>query len=317
MKRFCVLALLVVALVGCLPKHSLSRRDEVGAALYALALDIDVTTEGAPVAPFRWHLDGQVAWSYTRTFRDGSMGHMVRFDGVRARVERGEASVDVPVPFADGVFEVRAFPDGEILLVRGTSAWVGTAGHLELLDALWAGLSPHLPGSREEAASFTTSWPAWVTNGPKVRNRMVATWTREGESWRYAGRLEGEGGYVSSSGTAQGEVRLGEGDTRLLAHTFGWERATVTRWPTGAVVTQTFRVAGSLTHAGNAPSPALDIPLGEDDPRADALPLRLRDGRAVDDPPANIARLAPFVLLPDDLSAEEREALRAGISGTW
>lgn len=310
---------LVVALLvcGCLPKGALSRRDEVEAALYALALDVDVTTEGAPIAPFRWHVEGTVAWSYARTYRDGSMGHLVRFSDMRARVERGEARVDVPVAFEDALIELRSFPDGEVLLVTGTSPYVGVDGHLELLDALWPGLSPHLPGSAEEAAKHTTSWPAWVTGGPRVRNRLVAAWDRGRDTWSYDGALSAEGGYVSGSGTARGEIRLGDGDLRLAEHTFAWERATVTRWPTGSTITQTQKVTGRLAHTGAAPSPALDLPVGDADPVRDALPLRLVDGRTVRDAPVDLARTAPFLLVPDDLGPTERDAIRAHVGATW
>ncbi len=309
--------IVLVAGVGCLPRQALSRRDEVEADLYRLELDVDVVTDGLPVDPFRWHLDGTVAWSYTRTFRDGSMGHLVRFPELRARIERGGQTVDVPVPFADAVLELRGFPDGEVLAVAGASRWTGEAGHIELLDVLWTGLSPHLPGSRAEAEEHTSSWPAWVKDGPRVRHRLKARWTPGGDGWTYEGALEGQGGYVEASGTARGTVTLAKGDTRLQGHTFTWTRTTRTTWPTGADVRQTFTYTGRLEHAGAAPAPPLEMPIEGDSAVSDALPLRLRDGRTAEDAPPAVPPAVPFLLLPDDLAPDARSALRARVVGTW
>lgn len=312
-----LLALVLVLLFGCLPKSSLSRRDELEAAVYTLALDVAVVTEGAAVEPFGWALEGKIEWSYARTFRDGSMGHLVRLYDLRGRVSRGERVTQAPVGLEGALLELRSFPDGEVLLVSGIAPYVGDAGHLEVLDVLWPALSPHLPGSREEAEKHTTSWPSWVAGGPKVRNRLVARWTRAGDVWSYAGALSSEGGYVRGQGDAEGEVALGGGGGRVRAHHFAWERATTTRWPGGALVTQTYVVRGRIAYVGTAPSPALALPVGADDPVADAMPVRLVDGREVRDPPVDLAATTPFLLLPDDLGDEERRAVRAAMGVAW
>ncbi|MES2643532.1 MAG: hypothetical protein V4850_28870 [Myxococcota bacterium] len=306
-------------LVGCLPKESLSRRDELEADVYALVLDMDVRTEGVELPPFRWHVEGTVTWSYARTFRDGSMGHLVRLVDTSATVARGEgAPVPVRAP-ADGAHvELRAFPDGQLLAVTGASAWTGGGDHLEALDVLWPVLSPHLPGSRAEAAApFLTSWPTWVEGGPKLRTRLEGSWESLGKGkWRYAGPLAGHDGYVSLTGTASGEVGLGEGDTRLLTHTFDWSRTVTTTWAGGRTVKQDQHIRGALRHTGRAPAPPLDLPQTANDVAADARALHLRDGRVVEDRPVDLPSTLPFLLLPDDLPPEEAARLRAAVTGT-
>ncbi|MDP2309959.1 MAG: hypothetical protein Q8P18_28330 [Pseudomonadota bacterium] len=312
-------------LVGCLPKESLSRRDEVEADLYALALDMDVRTEGLDLPPFRWHVDGTVAWSYTRTFRDGSLGHLVRLVDTSATIGRSGATgapgapVAVRGPADGALVELRAFPDGQLLAVTGGSAWTGGGDHLEVLDLLWPLLSPQLPSSRAEAAApFVTSWPTWIEGGPKVRTRLDASWkTSNPSTWSYDGSLSGQGGYVAIAGQASGTVGLGTGaeSPRLLSHTFDWSRVVTTTWAGGKTVKQDQHIVGSLRHAGRAPAPPLDMPIASDDVAADARALRLRDGRVVEDGPVDLASALPFLLLPDDLTPEEVARLRSAVTG--
>ncbi|MDP2315720.1 MAG: hypothetical protein Q8P41_22675 [Pseudomonadota bacterium] len=304
-------------MASCLPKTSLTRRDEVDADLYALTMDMDVATIGLDLPPFRWHVEGTVGVSYARTFRDGSMGHLVRLEGMTATVARnGGATQPVPAPFDGAYVELRAFPDGQLLAVAGASRWVGDAGHLEVLDVLWPALSPHLPSTRAEAGGpFITSFPTWVESGPRLRTRLETTWTVAGDAWSYAGTVRGEGGPVAVSGTAEGRVELGEGDTRIQAHAFDWSRAVTTTWSGGRQITQDQHIAGSLRHTGAAPAPLLDMPSGADDATADARPLHLRDGRVVEDRPVDLASALPFLLLPDDLPPAERARLRAEVAG--
>lgn len=305
-------------LAGCLPKESLTRRDEVGADLYALSMDMDVRTDGVDVAPFRWHVEGTLSWSYTRTFRDGSLGHLVRVLDTTATITR-DGGVPVPVrgPASGAHVELRTFPDGQLLAVTGASAWVGGADHLEVLDVLWPVLSPHIPESPGRAGTpFITSWPTWIEGGPKLRTRLEATWSPAGKgAWSYDGRLEGQGGYVSVSGRASGEVGLGSNDTRLLTHTFDWTRAVDTTWAGGKTIRQDQHLTGSLRHTGRAPAPPLDMPITSDNAAADALALRLRDGRVVEDRPVDLASTLPFLLLPDDLPPDELARLRSVVTG--
>ncbi|MFN7144693.1 MAG: hypothetical protein ACK4YP_13035 [Myxococcota bacterium] len=311
----------LVVLAGCLPRHAILRRDEVEAHTYAMDVAMDVTTDGLDVPPFTWRVAGNVATSYARTFRDGSMGHLVRFSGLRGEVTRDGETVAVPVPFAEATIEVRAFPDGEILTVTGGAAWTGENGHFEMLDAVWPALSPHLPGSKDEAAQFATSWPAWVPGGARVRNRLEAAWTppsSAGGTWSYRGTLSGKGGNVELEGTGTGEVSLMKGDQRIVSRsTFDWDRTTHTRWGAGVSVRQAFAIRGELAHVGTEPAPPLDMPVTSDDRAADALPLRLRDGRVVQDAASAPTPALPFVLAPGDLGDDARAALRARIDGTW
>lgn len=310
----------LVVLAGCLPRHAILRRDEIEAQTYDLDVTMAVTTDGLDVPPFSWRVAGTVATSYARTFRDGSMGHLVRFSGLRGEVTRDGQTVSVPVPFADAALEVRAFPDGEILLVTGGAAWTGENGHFEMLDAIWPALSPHLPGSKDEAAAFATSWPAWVPGGSRVRHRLEAAWTPAagGDTWTYRGTLTGKGGNVEVEGTGSGEVSLMKGDERVVSRSsFDWTRTTHTRWGTGVSVRQAMAIRGVLAHVGAEPAPPLDMPVTNDDRAADAQPLKLRDGRVVQDAGSEPTPALPFVLVPDDLGDDARAALRARVGGTW
>jgi len=307
-----------ILLAGCLPKASLSRRDEASADRYALVVDVAVKTEGLELPPFSWHLSGAVDWSFTRPFRDGSLGHLARFDGLTASTTRqGAAAVATPTPLSSAFVELRSFADGQLLAVSGASPWVGNPGHAELLDVLWPALSPHLPSSRAEAAEpFVTSWPTWVEGGPKVRTRLEARYTPDGETWGYSGTLAGVGGYVTVAGQASGTVELGEGAARLGAHLFDWTRTVTTVWAGGRRIVQTLHITGSLRHVGTVPASLLDMPVGAPDAASDARGLHLRDGRRAEDPPVDLTETLPFLLLPDDLPAEERARLGAEVTGT-
>ena len=314
-------------MAGCLPKQALSRRDEVGAESYALSVTTDVTSAGAlTLEPFRWTLSGTLLTSYTRTFRDGSLGTLVRFSGVKSTISRGAGTpvslpASLPAPLEGAHFELRAFPSGELLRVSGLSAYVGRRGHAEVLDLVWAALSPHLPGKKQGDAPLITSWHHALRGGPGVRTRMEAGWRpvrmAAGAGWQYEGTLEGNGGYVRSSGTTRGEITLGgQGDPRVVAHRFDVARSVETAWPTGARAIQGWNTTGELRHVGTADAPPLEMPVGEADAEADARSLRLRDGREVSDPAVDGIESLPYLLLPDDLTEEAVAAVRATLAGT-
>jgi hypothetical protein len=301
-------------LSSCLPRQALSRRDEVEADRYRLSMELTVSTSGVPLDPFVWRLEGDLGWSFTRSFRDGSLGHLVRFDGLQGQIERAGSVRAVPAVLGEALFELRAFGDGEVLVVSGAPAWAGEAGHSEHLDLLWALLSPHVPGREDAGGGMVTSVPAWVDSGPRVRTRLRSTWSEDGDRLRYAGDISSEGGGVRGAGTFQGELTLGGREARVRTHAITWSREWETRWP-GAAVTQQVDGRATLTWLGDEPAPPLDMPLGMDDRNADATPLRLRDGRTVTDPPSVPAGPFPFLLVPDDLPVEEREALRSALVG--
>jgi hypothetical protein len=314
----CAALAAVTLLGGCLPKGALSRRDEALADRYSLALDVAVRTEGLDLPPFVWHVEGAVDWSFTRAFRDGSLGHLARFDGLSATTTReGGPAVATPTPLDGAFVELRSFADGQLLAVTGASPWAGNPGHAEVLDVLWPALSPHLPSARADAsAPLVTSWPTWVGGGPKVRTRLEARYAPAGETWAYTATLAGTGGYVTIAGQATGTVELGEGDARLGAHTFDWTRTVTTVWAGGRQIVQTQHLTGSLRHVGTVPAPLLDMPVGAPDAASDARALHLRDGRHAEDPPVDLTATLPFLLLPDDLPADVRARLGAEVAGT-
>lgn len=294
---------------GCLPRGAIGTRESLEADVYALRVSVEVVTTGdVALEPFTWTIEGRLLSSHARTFRDGSLGRLVRWEGMTGRVERpGAPPKDVPVALDGAWMEMRAFPSGKVLSVEPLAPWAGTGGHAEVLDAIWPALSPEIPALRVgESADHATSWPTWVRGGPRVHTRMAARWQlldRQGPvgTWTYAGDFAGEGGYVRATGRAEGQVELDASAPRLLAHRFVWTRTVETTWAQGARVAQAQRLEGELRHAGTAPAPAPEMALHVDDPASEAQPLTLPDGavlpRAAAAPPGAL----PFLFVPDDL----------------
>lgn len=299
-------ALLLVS--ACLPKESLTRRNEVGAELYDVTVRSEVTTTGLDVPPFAWELNAQVGWSYTRTFRDGSLGHLVEVLSATAGPVGG-----TPVPVLDrAVIELRTFTDGRLLKVAGATPWLGDGAHLEQLDCLWFALSPHIPGPRA-ASPFGSSWPTWAFEGMRSRAGLTATWTASSDDlWAYSGAYERAGGYVTGRSAVSGTIELGGGDLRVAGASWDARGDLETKWP-AATVRQAIATKLSLRHAGRGAAPALDMPPVGGDMAADARTLTLKDGRAAVDVDVSARAKTPFLFLPDDLPEEQRAAARASL----
>lgn len=298
----------LILLSACLPKESLTRRDEVGAELYDVSVRSDVTTTGLDVPPFAWELNAKVGWSYTRTFRDGSLGHLVEVLDARAGLVGGVAA---PV-LERAILELRTFPDGRLLKVAGATPWVGDGAHIEQLECLWFALSPHIPGPRA-ASPFLSSWPIWAFEGMRSHAGLTATWTASSDDrWSYSGNFERSGGYVTNRSVVSGAIELGAGDLRVAGASWAARGDIETKWP-AATVQQSITTNLTLQHAGRGAAPALDMPPVGGDMAADARTLTLKDGRAAADVDVSARAKTPFLFLPDDLPEEQRGAARASL----
>lgn len=308
---------LLLVLAGCLPQGALGRGDALEADRYRFHVSIETTTAGLDVPPFVWHVEGTLLSSFSRGFRDGSLGRLVRFEDVQARVERSGIRTDVPRPGLDGAWlELRAFPAGQILTVGPLAPWTGRDGHLELLDFLWPALSPSAPALRVGAsAPAEASWPIAVAGLPPARARTSTRWTlldRTGGAGHlsYTGELTISGGPMTARGEVSGEVHIDGGAARVVSHALRWRRVVRTVWPGERVVSQSQSIVVDLRLEGTAPAPAIDNPPQPDDPAADARPLRLADGREPSPAPLDPSAVLPFLLLPDDATPGEWDGLR-------
>jgi hypothetical protein len=298
--------MVVLALLsGCLPKGSLGRRDELEADRYTVDVSITTTTSGdLALPPFTWTFHGALLASYTRTFRDSSVGRLIRFEGTST-------------PLDQAWLELRTFLHGPVLSVGPLAPWAGTRGHVEQLDFLWPAISPVIPDLRRGRASeVDTSWPDRLRGAPDVRATAHTRWTvteHHGDTAHatYAGTVALAGGPVSATGTTSGAVDLDLASARVSRHELAWTRRITTTWAGGTKVVQDEQISAVIAYAGTAPSPALGLPPVQDDPLLDAAPLRLADGREPVDTPVDSAAALPFLLLPDGMGEEERAAVRS------
>lgn len=268
--RALALAAGLVALVACATTagrlkpaaHPLAYRFELEGAFNTTLTPRD---GGAPeVFPEeRLQLWGTVERSEAREFRDGSIGHLVRFgevetatsaDGPRSRSELSAKSI-----------ELRTFGDGEILDIDLLEHISGPPRYGDTFDVLLVALSPVVPQVAEGAEAWRRlSWPFLLEKGQGARTSLSATWRNEGVrevagqqevAVAYQGPLEGKGednrfrGALAISGQAEGRVVLELPRARVLEHTFSWERTLDYRFP-GADVAQRQQVRGRLVREG-------------------------------------------------------------------
>jgi len=271
-------------LVGCLPRQALSRADDLEATRYRVAVALHA--EAGEFPEVRWAVEGELTWQWTRTFRDGTLGHLVAFDGVR--------SADGTSVWEGAALEIRSFPDGEIVVVDGLGPWSGTAGHLELVDALWPALSPRRPS--DPSAEVRAAWPVLFPQGPGVRYEALGRWAAAGEDTRWEATVTGTGPALSSAGSLRGELESDRAGVRRAE----LERSNrlVSRWAGGREVTQ--EVHGTVTVERLGPTPRLPLldRYARDDAASDLQGVRLTDGRTVDRARVRPDQL-PFLLLDE------------------
>lgn len=281
-------------LAGCLPRQALSRADELEATRYHAR--VRLRAREGELAEAEWSSEGDLIWQWTRTFRDGTFGHVVVFEGMRT--EDGGAA------WERAAVEVRSFRDGEIVAVDGLGPWAGTAGHLELADVLWPALSPRVPDAADTA--YRAAWPILYPRGPGVRYQTHGSWASAGGVDTWQGTLTGEGPVLQVRGTALARIERDRGGVRgAMVQRVA---SLTTRWAGGREVHQQMEAEVTLERVGSVPAlPLLDT-YTRDDAASDALPVRLADGRVVDRAPVRPDQL-PFLLLPEASVAETRGTL--------
>ena len=292
----------LLTLTGCLPPGALSREDDLAALRYHVEVGVSAA-EGFGLPAWSWTAGGEAVMGWSRTFRDGTIGHSVRFEGM---VD------DVGAPVWDqAVIELRTFPSGEIVAIEGLAPWSGTAGHLELADLLWPALSPRVPDApRGEAVTGTAAWPVLFPAGPGPRLRMEGSWTLRDHEVVWGGTLSGESGRVRLDGRVDG--RYTRTDDRVTAAQVDSARTVTTRWAAGAQHVQAVVSSVSVSLLGEVPAaPLAPRAAATADADPDALPLVFADGRAVVPGPASDAHL-PFLAV----SASTAERIRGTLAPT-
>ncbi len=199
-------------------------------------------TSGAPVSvpglateTLGW--DGELELSAARTFRDDSLGWLVRLGSVHASAEGGRPPED-PSGLS---LELRAFRSREILAVDLLDHLVGGPRHADLLLPLLVLLSPAVP---EVAVGVTAprrmNLPMLPEPGRGIRTAWDLSWTRlEDErdagghclAFRWSGPVHGQGNDGGEdwaaryrvSGTASGETCLGVEDFHPVRGSLSWE----------------------------------------------------------------------------------------------
>lgn len=229
-------------LLGCLPPTSLSRGDQLKALRYDLTLGPDAAGNASTQ---------ELTRQYVRTFRDSTSGWLVCLETAGVCVE------------------VRSFPSGAILAIRGASHFAPeTRG---ALVALWPLLSPWI-GKTER---FVTSWPL-ATRG-SLRSLGRGPWRREGNLWAWSPSVT-----LNTDVPNQPSGRL---DATLVLDADG------TRWASWSLNLPMCRAendcrvlasVGSLTRRGHAAHRGVApcAGYGADVARA---PLCLADGTVIDD----------------------------------
>ena len=234
---------LTVLLCGCLPKSAALRADEAPGTRFLL----EVPAGGEQIS---------VDLQFARAFSDGSNGWLVCV---------GEST-------SNRCAELRSFPTGEVLTVRGM-ARLGLP--LGVTAALWPLLSPAVKRQSDAA----TSWPIEGESWRSTRILAGGAWQREGPAWRWAPTLtvSGSGGAVSGTGTLDARVILHSGGLREAAWTFEFSMCTAD------APCRELASAGRLARIGEAPPRAVAPCASADESQARA-PLCLADGTVVSDP---------------------------------
>lgn len=237
-----------LALAGCLPLHAVSRRAEQPAERHRIAVHASLSgAGGVTVVDLRGVADVQ----RTRRFRDGSQGRLVTLHP------------DGGGPLDGAWVELRSFGGGRLLRVDNLEPWAGTHGHIELIDDLWAALTPPDPG----VAALRASWPgtlwspwAWTVDG---------TWDAALPGYRMTLAMPprlGRGAGSDAEGDGHRTIRMADGGVEVAS-----ER-TLRR---AGAPTRVLDASASAEPVGPVPPVAFDMPYSEDDAAFDALPLRL------------------------------------------
>ncbi len=287
-----LLCVLFLAGASCLPRTAISQHAGAPADRYAVCADVTVTEDDSGVSRARgWCFELHTRWA--RAFRDGSAGRWVALRGVTEH--DGDPTRARPSPWDGAWMELRQFESGAILAVEPLPRGLG----MEVLDLVWATVSPHLPAWENGRGHDITSVPAQLDDppdaadvaagirtrpaGPSMRTVMDLDWTAADApaTFRWRGTLRvGAGGradLVSGDGTFSGEVRFAPDGSRVLSARS--EAVRTLALPHGGRLRRE-RQAWTIRvdHVGTVEAPRFAQAPGVVDARTDARPLTLADG---------------------------------------
>lgn len=206
--------------------------------------------------------DAEVGLSFARTFRDGSLSHLLVFEeATLADAARGSSH-----GLEGRTVELRRFPNGEILAIDLAEHIMGPGRHGEIVDVLFPAISPNPPDLGQPGATAVRlhNWPMVDDDRNGMFNQLALEWTHAGlvqrgtdELFRldYTGSWTGDGRDIVGGhevdldleGTAQGSLLLSRADLRLVSHELRWSREVTWKHPEGVTVTQTTDFEGEVS----------------------------------------------------------------------
>jgi len=242
-------------LLACVPKTVLPGSGPEKLYEVSVQADFDTSGEGVDVSDYaeqQVFLRGRLLKAETREFRDGSEGHMLRFESFEQ------------APTAEGPWlrselsglsiELRVFPTGEILRVGDAAHIAGAPRHGEVFDILLPALSPMVPAVKPGKESWRrASWPFEVGYQRGWRNEVIALYANQGfedsalgrtAHLEYAGQLSGKGSdsrmeaEVEVTGEVSGAVWMRTSDAVLLRHELDWTRTVSATYSGDVTLTQ-------------------------------------------------------------------------------
>jgi hypothetical protein len=195
---------------------------EIDALLEPVGLDLDLVVSRIP----------------SQVFRDGSLGHYIRFESADGTLRRGDTATAAPLSLAGRTVEVRTFSDGELLDVDLLPHIAGIGRYGDVFDLIFPILTPAPPDiSGQRSVPRAMHWPVRVSETEQLLNTLWAQWSllesNAGQwhlgysgRWSIRGAQEAGGRRVPAGGegSGEGEVWLRRSDARLERHTFQWRR---------------------------------------------------------------------------------------------
>jgi hypothetical protein len=211
-------------------------------------------------------LDTTISLTPSRTFRDGSLGSVLRFEEATLQTRDG---TPLPLTLAGRTVELRRFSDGEILDIDFAEHVIASDRLVGVFDLLFPLVSPFPPDLPEDRVPVPRSlvWPVLDANRNGWYQRAETAWTlagtetvgdREAVRIEYVGPWTGRGkdavGTVpvglASHGQASGVLWYDAKTLDLVAQEFHWRRQV--RWTAGrgemaATVVQDQDFSGRVT----------------------------------------------------------------------
>jgi hypothetical protein len=211
-------------------------------------------------------LDTTISLTPSRTFRDGSLGSVLRFEEAALTTKNGQP---LPLTLAGRTVELRRFPDGEILDVDLADHVIASDRLLGVFDLLFPLVSPFPPDLPKDGvkAPRILVWPVLDEKRNGWYQRAETEWTLAGTEslgdrkvfrLEYVGPWTGRGkdavGTVpvglTSHGQASGVLWYDATTLDLVAQEFHWRRQvswTAGRGEAAATVTQDQDFSGRVS----------------------------------------------------------------------